>query len=61
MTTLEELAALPFSVGLWSVSPNVFVPGSSPRALAASVAARKSVGIFAWIEVISLACRAKDS
>lgn len=61
MTSLDELADLPLIVTLRSVSSEVVVLGSSPRLLAADAASRSSAGMPAWIDVINLAWRAKDS
>ena len=61
MMTPEVLAGLRAIDGRASTLSVRIVPASSPRCLAASTRSLRSGGMRAWIEVISLAWREKDS
>ena len=61
MTTVDEAIDSYFIFRLRSTFSAAIAPGSSPRDLAANAASRNLSGIVAWIDVISLAWRAKDS
>ena len=61
MTTVAEAIDPYFTFRLRSTFSTTIAPCSSPHDLAANAASRNSSGIAAWIDVISLAWRAKDS